>query len=298
MARIPGKPPESRDLEAAAEEEARRREAPQPLEPQEEKKAEEEQSLDAKTTHEVIRRMAEKELERPASALFWSGLAAGLAMGLSMVVEGVLRSHLPDAPWRPLVAKLGYPVGFVVVIIASQQLFTENTLTPIVSLLHKRDGETLRKTAVLWGTVLLGNMLGTLLFAWFAADTETFKPEYRQAFVEVGRETFIGAFGLTFLRGIVAGWIIALMVWMLPAAEQSHLAVIVILAYIIGITGMAHVIAGSVEVFYLGFRGELGFGDALARFVAPTLLGNIVGGVGLVAALNHAQVHAGGSSSS
>src|SRR3982750_393314 len=82
------------------------------LEEHEQKKAEEEQSLDAAITHEVIRREGQKELERPLTALAWSGLAAGLSMGFSFVAEALLRSHLPDAPWRPLLTKLGYPVGF------------------------------------------------------------------------------------------------------------------------------------------------------------------------------------------
>ncbi|HLM68723.1 MAG TPA: formate/nitrite transporter family protein, partial [Longimicrobium sp.] len=95
----------------------------------EEKQAEEEQSLDARTTHEIIRRQGEHELTRTNAALAWSGLAAGLAMGFSLVAQGILREYLPDAHWRPLVTSLGYSVGFLIVILGSQQLFTENTLT-------------------------------------------------------------------------------------------------------------------------------------------------------------------------
>src|SRR5687768_1011962 len=101
----------------------------------EKKKADEQESLDAPTTHEVIRRQGEKELERSSSALMWSALAAGLAMGLSVIAEAALCSHLPDAPWRALVAKLGYSVEFLAVVLGSQQLYTENTLMPIVPLM-------------------------------------------------------------------------------------------------------------------------------------------------------------------
>lgn len=41
-----------------------------------------------------------------------------------------LRSQL--SPRSVLVAKLGYSVGFLIVILGRQQLFTENTLTPIL----------------------------------------------------------------------------------------------------------------------------------------------------------------------
>jgi len=101
---------------------------PTRADPETQQKAKDEETLDAAATHEVVRIEAEKELERTASALAWSGLAAGLAMGFSFVTEGVLRSKLPDADWRPLIAKLGYPVGFLIVILGSQQLYTENTL--------------------------------------------------------------------------------------------------------------------------------------------------------------------------
>jgi formate-nitrite transporter family protein len=109
---------------------------PTKADPETQQKAKEEETLDAAATHEVVRIEAEKELERAASALAWSGLAAGLAMGFSFVAEGVFRAHLPEAEWRPLIAKLGYPIGFLIVILGSQQLFTENTLTPMVPLLQ------------------------------------------------------------------------------------------------------------------------------------------------------------------
>src|SRR6476661_2107176 len=83
----------------------------------EEKKIQEAKSLDAKSTYEVIRREGLHELERSTSALAWSGLAAGLSMGFSFLVQGLLQSHLPDTSWRPLIANLGYTVGFVIVIL-------------------------------------------------------------------------------------------------------------------------------------------------------------------------------------
>lgn len=80
--------------------------------------------------YEAIRQEAETELNRPNSALFWSGLAAGLCIGFSFISQALLQTSLPDTPWQSLVSKLGYSVGFVIVILGRQQLFTENTLTP------------------------------------------------------------------------------------------------------------------------------------------------------------------------
>ena len=264
-----------------------------PLDADQEKKASEESELDAPTTYEVIRREGERELERTSGALFWSALAAGLAMGFSMVAEGVLRAHLPDTEWRPLLTKLGYSVGFLIVILGSQQLFTENTLMPIVPLLARRGWTLLRSVARLWGVVFLANIVGAAIFAVVCGLTEIFDLDTRTAFAALGREAMEGSLLLKFARGIFAGWIIALMVWMLPAASEGKIAVIVVMTWLIGVTGLAHIIAGSVEVLYLSVIGEQPWSTYFTDYMWPVLLGNILGGVTLVAALNHAQVTSG-----
>ncbi len=259
------------------------------LDEDERKNAQEEQSLDARTTHEVIRLEGERELKRSNGALAWSGLAAGLAMGFSLVAQGVLHHYLPDAEWRPLVASLGYSVGFLIVILGSQQLFTENTLTVIAPLLTRRDGKTLRNVVRLWAVVLAANLVGAMIFALVAARTEIFSAEVRHAFAELSRKAMEPDFGLTLLRGIFAGWLIALMVWMIPAAKTAHLWVIVIVTWLVSAAHLSHVIAGAVDAFYLSALGEQGWGEALGGFILPALIGNVIGGTGLVAVLNHAQ---------
>jgi formate/nitrite transporter FocA (FNT family) len=244
--------------------------------------------------YKAILKEGEEELARPSSALFWSGLAAGLSMGFSMIAEGLLHAHLPDAPWRPLVAKFGYSVGFLIVILGRQQLFTENTLTPILPLLQWKPGATLANVSRLWAVVLVANLLGALLVALVAARTEAFDPHVRESFVEMGRKATEPGFWATVLRGVFAGWLIALMVWLLPFAETARVWVIVIITYFVGLGNFSHIIAGAVEVFSLAAAGQAAWPAVLGGYVVPTLLGNVLGGVTLVATLNHAQVVAGG----
>ena len=264
------------------------------LEPDEERKAVEQEAPSAGVNHEAIRREAVKELDRAPSALAWSGLAAGLSMGLSLVAEGTLRTHLPAEAWRPLVAKLGYPIGFLAVIFGSQQLYTENTLTPIVPLMAERTWDLLRRVLRLWAIVLVTNLAGALLFALVAAHTDAFASDVRASFADIGREAIAGSFGTLFVRGVLAGWIIALLVWMLPAAEGgARVALIVVMTWLVGAGELAHVVVGSVEVLYLAARGDVSYGTYATGFLAPVLLGNTLGGVVLVAAVNHAQVTSG-----
>ncbi|MFL5560326.1 MAG: formate/nitrite transporter family protein [Gemmatimonadaceae bacterium] len=264
-----------------------------PADPETQKQAKEEETLDAAATHEVVRREAVKELERSSSALAWSGLAAGLAMGFSLVAEGAFRAMLPDADWRPLITKLGYPVGFLIVILGSQQLFTENTLEPMVPLLARPSRERFRNVLRLWGIVLLTNVIGTILFSLMMAKTSVFDEKLKAAFLAIGLEAIEPSPGTIFLKAIIAGMLIALLVWMLPAAKTAHIWVIVVMTWLIGVGALAHVIVGSVETSYLMWAGAASVGTYLGHFMLPTLLGNMLGGVGLVALVNHMQVTSG-----
>lgn len=240
--------------------------------------------------HEAVRIEGEHELRRPASALAWSGLAAGLSMGFSLVAEGLIHANLPNEPWRPLLSNLGYSVGFLIVVLGRQQLFTENTLTAILPLLNQRNVKTLMRVLRLWAIVLVTNLIGTLIFAWFIGNTSIFSPEVRQAFTEIGIHAVEGGFWVTLGRGIFAGWLIALMTWLLPSAESSQVAIIVIITYLVGLGKLAHIIAGSVEVLYVVTTGTKSWGAYFGGFMIPALLGNIIGGTTLVAALNYGQV--------
>lgn len=240
--------------------------------------------------HEVIREQGEEELKRPALALLWSGMAAGLSMGFSLVAMALLRAHLPDEPWRPLIASLGYCVGFLVVILGRQQLFTENSLTPIIPLLARRNLETFLKVLRLWGIVLASNLAGAFVFAWVIGNTGVFPAEVKTAFGEIGQAAYDQDFFGTLLKGIFAGWVIALMVWMLPAVNDAKVWVIVIMTYIVALGGFAHIVVGSIETFYLVATGTLEIGQYFANFFLPTVLGNIIGGASLVAFFNSNQV--------
>lgn len=239
--------------------------------------------------YETIRLEGEEELRRKPMALAWSALAAGLSMGFSFIGEGLLMSHLPDQPWRPLITKFGYSIGFLIVVLGRQQLFTENTVTVVLPLLLGKNLQTFWRMLRLWVIVLCVNLIGTFLFALCLGKIMVFDAHTQQCLSEIGRAHF-AATGLVLLRAIFAGWLIALMVWLLPAAEAARVWIIIIITYVIGLGGFDHIIAGSTTMFFLVVTHAMSFGAYLVRFFLPTLAGNIIGGVSLVAALNHAQV--------
>jgi len=259
-----------------------------PLSNREIEEADERSSTSAKVVHEAIRLEGTEELERPVLSIAWSGLAAGLTMGCSMVAQGLLNARLPDAPWRELVSSFGYSLGFVFVTMGRQQLFTETTLTAMLPVLHKTHG--VSDVARYWAIVFAANIIGTLLFAAAVSIPNLFRPDAVEAFAGLGVKAVEPGFAGVLMKGVFAGWLIALMVWLMPAASSAKLFVIVAVTWLISAAQFSHVIAGSVEGAFGAMHGALGWNDYLVDFLVPALIGNSIGGVVFVALLNHAQV--------
>jgi len=241
--------------------------------------------------YETVRRHGEEELARPAVSLWWSGIAAGLSIAFSLLAEAMLRLHLPDAPWRPLVTSLGYPVGFLIVVLGRQQLFTENTITAVLPVMAQTTRQNFESLGRLWGIVFLANLAGTALAALFCAFAPALSPAQLGAMLEISRHSLAHGWVEMFFLGIPAGFLIAAMVWLMPSAGESiQFHVVGLMTYLIGLGGFAHIVAGSVEAFLLLWHGELGLGALLWGFTLPVLLGNILGGTVLFALISYAQV--------
>ena len=106
------------------------------------------------------------------------------------------------------------------------------------------------------------------------------------------RESLKVSWGAIFFRSVIAGWLVASMVWLVHSARDtiSRLFLIWIIMYFVGAAHFFHVITSSVEIFFYAFDGHVSSLAFIPEFVVPVLLGNIVGGVVFVAILNYAQV--------
>jgi len=244
----------------------------------------------AAAVHEQIRMEGEKELERDWLALLLSALAAGLSMGASLAAKGIFHARLPDDPSRFFIENIGYTFGFIIVIMARQQLFTENTVTAVLPIMHKPTPKNFVILFRLWGIVLLGNLLGTGLAALAFIYMPIFDENTRAAFTSLSQEIMHNTPGEMFANGILAGWIIATMVWMFPSARAAKIWVIVLMTYLVAICDLTHIVVGSVEILYLVFSGALPWQEFFYPFAIPTLAGNIIGGSFIFALISHAQI--------
>jgi len=247
-------------------------------------------AADAETLHRTVRESGEDELRRPAMQLFWSAFAAGIAISVSLVTEAALHAALPDTPWRELVSGLGYPVGFIAVILGRMQLFTESTITAMLPLVTRPSRWALGRTLRLWGIVLAANLCGTALAGLAIAHGAIGSDAIRTAALTISAGITELSAGRTFVNAIPAGFMIAILAWALPNARSQSVAVIFVFTYILTIAGFSHSIVGSSEAFLLLFAGQTGVAQTLAELVAPAVLGNLVGGAGIFAVLAHGQV--------
>lgn len=244
----------------------------------------------AAAVHAVLRHEGEKEMQRDKMALLWSAIAAGLSMSTSFIAKGILKSYLPDDPlFFPIIA-MGYTIGFILVVTARQQLFTENTITPILPLMTKPSLARLFCVFRLWSIVFIGNILGGTLAALIFVKLPVFSAEVLSELSAVAQHMMSNTPGEMFAKGILAGWLIATMVWVLASIGQAKVFMIFLVTYLISLGGFTHIIVGSIEALFLVFSQQFDIVSAVLRFAVPTLLGNIVGGTCIFALISHAQI--------
>ena len=240
--------------------------------------------------YEVIRRHGEEEMARPSLSLWWSGVAAGLSISFSLLAQAVIDLRTPDAVWAPLAIAAGYPVGFLMVVLGRQQLFTENTITMVLPVMAAPSRANLAALARSWSIILAANLAGTLIAALFCSWTPVLSPELRDAMLAVSQHAMDKPWAVLFFEAITAGFLMAAMVWLLPGSASNPFPIIFLMTYLIAISGSAHIVAGSIEAFLLVVNGQMGAWQAFAGFGVPALLGNVMGGTVLFALLSHAQV--------
>ena len=251
--------------------------------------------LERPTAHEIFVQVAQNgrhELSRSARALFVSGLAGGMMMGLTALSMSIVHAQLGDGKAASFIAYMLYPIGFIAVIVGRAQLFTENTLFPVALVLAER--RHVWKTLRLWAIVLASNLAGAFLFAMLAVKTSALKPEYVTAMSKIGVEAVQVSASHAFWSAVIGGWMIALVAWLVSGSHSVTGSVMVIwlLAFVVGIGHFAHSIATSGEILASVLYHQVSAG-AYFNWLWAAVLGNICGGVLLVTLLEYGQVKGG-----
>jgi len=235
-----------------------------------------------------------REFNRSNAGLFMSSFAAGLEVGFSVLLMGVIYSlfhETLDAESLKLYLAFGYPIGFIFVIIGRSELFTEHTALALLPVLNR--SVNIKNLFVLWGLVYSGNLIGGYLFSFIifkiGPAVGFMQPE---AFYHLAHEMVRFDWGTIFLSAILAGWMMGLLGWLITSSQEtiSRILVIILVTFIIGLAGLHHCIVGAIEVF-LGFisSSNISAVDYL-KFQTWATLGNVIGGVVFVSVLKYSHV--------
>jgi len=249
------------------------------------------QDLDRPTAVQIyqqVSRIAKGELARSSKALAVSGVVGGLAMGLTALGISTVTAALGRGPTALFIAYLLYPLGFMAVILGRGQLFTENTLYPVALILaeHRHFLSTLR----LWSIVFPTNIAGALVFALLCARTGALQPQILAAMTSFGTTAAAMSATHVFWSGVVGGWIIAMVAWLVSGSHSitGSVAVIWSLTFIVGLGHFAHCVATSGEILAAVLTHQLSAPQYL-KWLLPATGGNIAGGVLLVTLLEYGQ---------
>lgn len=242
------------------------------------------------TTGEILEETLQdgrEELARGSAGLALSGLGAGLTVSFSAVALGVVGALSGGVG---LLAYAAYPLGFIFVMLSRQQLFTTNTVTPVFVVMDEDRGQ-LSNTLRMWGILFVSNVLGALVFAFAVTHTEILPASALNILVEEAAHKMENGFLALIVKGVVGGWLVAFVVWLVASAQDTTSQLFLIWApvFLIPATGLVHCIAGASEVMVGVFGGEIPWGEFLFGFLLPATLGNAVGGVVLVTLLNYGQ---------
>lgn len=234
-----------------------------------------------------------EQLNRPTISLLLSSIAGGLIVGFSALAVAVVITASHEAELRPMLQRIAsafvYPLGFIVCILSGAQLFTEHTATALYPILDRKSGVT--NLLRLWTLVVVGNLIG----AFTAAGLQYVGMDVIQAksgYIHIGHHLTHFSTGSLFVSAILAGWLMALGAWLVGSSPRTiaQIVVIYIVTFVIGLGGLHHSIAGSVEMFAAMFVSSE-FTLAMAfEFISVALLGNLVGGSCFVALLNYAHI--------
>lgn len=242
--------------------------------------------------HEILDQLSEDgslQHSRPSWSLFLSALAAGLEIGFSILLMGVLFSLFENRISEPamhLLLSLSYPLGFLFVIIGREELFTEQTTIAVIPVLSRK--KEFKSLFRLWAIVFVGNLIGCFIFSYILAtlpvEMQIIKPAAYQHIAEK-----IPHYNWTslFESAVFAGWLIGLLAWLISSTTEtiSRILLIILVTLAIGVAGLHHCIVGSVEMFAAMLTGNNITFSNYIYFISLAVPGNIIGGAVFVAAL-------------
>jgi formate/nitrite transporter FocA (FNT family) len=221
-----------------------------------------------------------QRLHRPWREVLVTGFFGGteVALGVLALVAVV------DATGNPLLGGLAFSIGFLALLLGKSELFTEGFLVPVTAVAAKR--ASMAQLGKLWAGTLLANLVGGWLIMWLIVQAY---PSLEKTIIELAAHFATAPLTVeTFSLSVLGGAAITLMTRMQHGTDSmpAKIAAAVAGAFLLAGLEMFHSILDSLLIFGALITGQaaFGYGDWLGWFWY-TLLGNMLGGLGLVTLL-------------
>ncbi|MDQ3850822.1 MAG: formate/nitrite transporter family protein [Actinomycetota bacterium] len=229
----------------------------------------------------------DRRLSRGTLALGATGLIGGVDVMFGVLaltgVSGALAVSLPEQIAH-LIGSLAFGIGFVFVVVGRSELFTENFLVPVATVLRGRAEPT--ALLRLWSVTMVANLVG--LFVLAAAFTragavppETLKAAGKAADTLAERDVVAAL-----ISAVVAGLIMTLFTWLTHAVERdsSRILIALLLGFLIALPSLNHAVVGFGEMAFgiLGGTSDKATWSDLAQNFPIAVVGNLIGGLGFV----------------
>ncbi|PFH33151.1 formate/nitrite transporter protein [Besnoitia besnoiti] len=229
--------------------------------------------------------------------LFLQAIMAGIYVGMAGHACTAIAGGYSTDPSNPLAVSKStqkflyaslFPVAFIAIIFTGAELFTGNTMTMLLCLLERR--VTYLQLLVNWACSLVGNWLGALFAAYFLSYLPGVLqgPDHLNYLKEVAAHKTGHNFGECFLLAVGCNTYVCLAVWFVIASDDAAGKIMSMWFPIVAfcVAGYEHIIANFYTLQCALMHGVApGVGLVILKNFIPTLLGNIVGGCGLVGAV-------------
>ncbi|MDE3203741.1 MAG: formate/nitrite transporter family protein [Acidobacteriota bacterium] len=226
-----------------------------------------------------------RRMSRRTVPLLATGVVGGIDVGTGVLGMLYVESQTGDN----LLGGLAFSFGFVVLTLARSELFTEDFLVPVSTVIARQ--ARLRMLLRLWVGTLVANLAGGWIFTWFIIEGF---PQVHRTAIESG--TFYVHLGLglrAFSLAVLGGAVITMMTWMQHSSDHVLARVVAAVGagFLLGGLRLNHAIVNSLLIFAALQTGHASFGYAQWLQTAGLAAGgNMVGGITLVTLLRLFQV--------
>lgn len=241
-------------------------------------------SEELRTTFQSSVEAGKERLQRRWPELLATGAVGGIDVGIGVFGLFVVQHATGNA----MAGSLAFSIGFIALLLAKSELFTENFVIPVTAVAAGRASPL--NVLRLWaGTAAMNLAGGWVIMAVVIISS----PVLKGTAIEIARHPLEMGIGSTsFASAVLGGTVITLMTWMERSTDSmpAKLVAAVGAAFLLASGKLLHVIVISLEAFAALHAGApFGYADWLG-IAGWAALGNAVGGICLVTLLRLAQL--------